>query len=116
MAASIPILRALTRNGIGVPAIQGYPTEYPTTMAESSVPSNDNSMWSRMAVTSRQSTMDPRSRNEANSSEMFDETLTAGTWGATGRKVDDDVKDSIELTNYSVRPQSPVDFTRTNAV
>lgn len=53
-----------------------------------------------------------------NTPESLDKTLTAGSTEAPGQKVDDDSsdEDSIEMTDYRTRPQSPVDFTRSNAV
>jgi hypothetical protein len=50
--------------------------------------------------------------------DSLDKTLTAGRAQALGQKADDQESDeeSIEMTNYRVRPQSPVDFTRSNAV
>jgi hypothetical protein len=50
--------------------------------------------------------------------DSLDETLTAGSTTQARPKSDDDSsdEDSIEMTSYRNRPQSPVDFTRTNAV
>jgi hypothetical protein len=53
-----------------------------------------------------------------NTPDSLGKTLTAGSAQALGQKAYDEESDqeSIEMTNYRVRPQSPVDFTRSNAV
>jgi hypothetical protein len=121
LAASIPILRALARGGFRGPAVLGYETGYPTTMTESGLRSG-------IVVQSQAASLTlpiqaPRPLNEAtlgrrqNTPDSLDKTLTAGSAQALGQKADDDSSDeeSIEMTNYRVRPQSPVDFTRSNA-
>lgn len=51
-------------------------------------------------------------------SDSLDETLVAGSTGATRQNSDDESsdQDSIEMTSYQTRPQSPVDFTRVDPV
>jgi len=60
----------------------------------------------------------PGERRSMRDGDSLDETLTAGSTTQARPKSDDDSsdEDSIEMTSYRNRPQSPVDFTRTNAV
>ena len=122
IGASIPILRALARGGFRGPVVLGYETGYPTAMAESA-------LRSRVVVQSQTASLSlpiqaPGPLNEAapggrrqNTPDSLDNTLTAGSQGL-GQKADEEESDeeSIEMTDYRARPQSPVDFTRLNAV
>ncbi len=127
MAASIPILRALSKGGLRGPVHLGYETGYPTAMAETGMQTN-RSIQSRAAglpLPERPTQPAPppqlpptrprrAARQNPDTLNSLDETLTAGSAEAVGNKSDDDFSDeeNIKMTNYRNRAQSPVDFTR----
>ena len=130
MAASIPILRALSKGGFRRPVVLGYGTGYPTSMTtvvETGLRSHRSSHPRPPAAAAalpvpRPPVPPPPSRQPGqqrrNRPESLDEMLTAVGTEAGGYKSDDELSDadgaSIEMTNYGNRPQSPVDFTRPN--
>lgn len=131
MAASIPILRALSKGGFRRPVVLGYGTGYPTSMTtvvETGLRSHGSSQARPPPAAAaalpvpRPPVPPPPSRQPGqqrrNRPESLDEMLTAVATETSGHKSDDELSDgdraSIEMTNYRNRPQSPVDFTQPN--
>jgi hypothetical protein len=121
VAASIPILRALSREGFrGGPAHYGYETGYPTTMTESGL--RNGGMHSQTASLSLpiQAPPPPSAQDDThgNTHASLTPTPSAGSREVLVHQGGDDLsdEDSMEMTNYRARPLSPVDFTRSNAV
>ncbi len=140
MAASIPILRALSKGGFPGPVRLGAETGYPTAMTESGLYTNVNRSIQPRSVSLSLATQPPSPRppraarrdrrdrrgtaasNGTSALNSLDATLTAGSstssTDAVRHKSDDESSDegNFEMTNYRNRPQSPVDFTRTGGV
>ncbi|KAK3897914.1 hypothetical protein C8A05DRAFT_19410 [Staphylotrichum tortipilum] len=120
MAASIPILRALSKGSFRRPAVLGYGTGYPTsmtTMVETGLGSQGSSQASLPPLQPPPRRPGGQRRKRPNS---LEDMLTAVGTETSGHKSDDDLSDGdrgiIEMTNYRNRPQSPMDFTQPNIV
>ncbi|KAH6649242.1 hypothetical protein F5144DRAFT_634218 [Chaetomium tenue] len=125
VAASIPILRALSRGGFRGPVHFGYQAGYGTSMVQSDGHSAA-SMQSQAASVllpiqgPRSGEVEPGTQQRPLSLETpasLEDVLIAQSTKTLKQKGDDDPgdEDSFEMTNYRGRPQSPVDFTGSNA-
>ncbi len=128
MAASIPILRALSKGGFRRPAVLGYGTGYPTSMTtvvETGLRSHGSIPARPVAAAlpvPRPPVPPPPPRRPGGQRrkrpDSLDEILTAVGTETSGHKSEDELSDgdgdgaSIEMTNYRNQPQSPVDFTQ----
>jgi hypothetical protein len=118
MAASIPILRALARGSFRRGAPQGYyGTGYPTTtMADNATGRTVSVVLPVPQPTRTQQTRQGLGGRTGSSADVLGDELTAGNAAAVGPPpgANEDVSDDerIEMSRYQMRPQSPVDFTR----
>lgn len=124
MAASIPILRALVRDGMrgAVPmGYETYETGYTGNMTESRTGADRSTIFARQLAFPVGP--EPAQKRQASASpdggSYLDQTLTSASPEPAVKPpvaVERDERDSIEMTDYDARPQSPKDFLRVNAV